>query len=454
MSSAAAAAAAQEAPRDLGFWMATSLVVGNIIGVGIFVMPAALAPYGLNALTGWGVTVLGCAGLAIVFATLARRFPQDDGPYSYTLRAFGPGTAFIVMWCYWVSVWVGNAAIAIGVVGYLMFFIPASSNNPLLPPLAALTLVWLFVLINLRGVRTAGWVQVLTTALKLLPQLAVILLGITVLVTHPHAYAQHLPRNAASWREVASVSAIAMFAMLGVECATIPAGRVRDPERTIPRATLAGTLIAAAIYVCISVVPMLLIPQQELAAANAPFADLFTRLVGGNWGALMAAFVLISGLGALNGWTLVVGQVTQTMAKYRGFPPFLARENAHGAPTWAFILTGLITSVMLLSNYTGSIAQGFVFLSVVTTAGGLPLYVADSLAVLRLRRAGVSARRGRATLHSVAALLTVVYCVWVSLGIGMRPLLWGVALGVAGIPVYLWSTRAVRRAAPLGSAST
>jgi APA family basic amino acid/polyamine antiporter len=446
LSAPSAATFAAATPRALGFWMCTALVVGNIIGVGIFVMPAALAPYGLNALTGWGVTVIGCAGLAIVFATLARRFPQDDGPYAYTLRAFGPGTAFITMWCYWVSVWVGNAAIAIGVVGYLTFFLPASANGAWLPPLAALTLVWLFVLINLRGVRTAGWVQLLTTSLKLLPQLAVILLGVAVLVTHPHAYREHLPGNAPSWREVASVSTIAMFAMLGVECATIPAGRVRDPERTIPRATLIGTLIAAAIYICISVVPMLLIPQKELTAANAPFADLFTRLVGGNWGALMAAFVVVSGLGALNGWTLVVGQVTQTMAKHRGFPPALARENRHGAPTWAFLLTGLVTSVMLLSNYTGSIAQGFAFLSVVTTAGSLPLYVADSLAVLRLRRAGAPLQRTRAMRHSAAALLTVIYCVWVSLGIGVRPLLWGVALGATGIPVYLWSTR--RRGEP------
>src|SRR5262249_39821838 len=111
--------------RALGFWMTTALVVGNIIGAGIFMMPAAVAPYGLNALTGWLVTVAGCVCLAISFAELARRFPEDDGPYAYTLRAFGPATAFVVMWCYWGSVWVANAAIAIGVVGYLLFASPA-----------------------------------------------------------------------------------------------------------------------------------------------------------------------------------------------------------------------------------------------------------------------------------------------------------------------------------------
>ena len=285
--------------RTLGFWMATALVVGNIIGAGIFAMPAALAPFGLNALTGWLVTVLGCACLALAFAELARRFPRDDGPYAYTLRAFGPWAAFFVMWCYWVSVWVANAAIAIAVIGYVLYFVPQLAANPLAPPVAALALVWLFVLINLRGARTAGWVQLLTTALKLVPSIAVILLGLGLLITHPHVYIQHVPPNPASWREVASVSSIALFAMLGLECATIPAARVRDPARNIPRATLAGTLIAASLYICISVVPMFLIPQAQLAASSAPFADLFAQRLGGQWGGWIAAFCAISGLGAL-----------------------------------------------------------------------------------------------------------------------------------------------------------
>jgi basic amino acid/polyamine antiporter, APA family len=442
-------------PRALGFWMCTALVVGNIIGVGIFAMPAALAPYGLNALTGWLVTVVGCACLAISFAGLARAFPRDDGPYAYTARAFGPGTAFIVMWCYWVSVWVGNAAIAVGVVGYVTIFVPALTRIAAMPALAALALIWLFVLINLRGVRTAGWVQLLTTVLKLLPQLAVIVLGLFVLVAHPAAYTAHVPANPPSWREVSSVSTLALFAMLGLECATIPAARVRQPERTIPRATLAGTLVAAAIFIVISVVPMLLIPQQELAAANAPYADLFARVLGGRYGELLAAFVVISGLGALNGWTLVVGEVTQSMARHGGFPGALGQENSHAAPARAFLLTGVVSSAMLLSNYTDSIAQGFTFLIVVATAGTLPLYCLGSLALLALRRRGqLGAAGARARWRAAAALAAVAYCVWVSIGIGLKPLLWTIAMGGAGVPVYLWSLHAQRRAAPLGSEAT
>jgi basic amino acid/polyamine antiporter, APA family len=433
--------------RTLGFWMATALVVGNIIGAGIFAMPAALAPFGLNALTGWLVTVLGCVCLALAFAELARRFPRDDGPYAYTLRAFGPWAAFFVMWCYWVSVWVANAAIAIAVIGYFLYFVPGLAAYPLAPPVAALALVWLFVLINLRGARTAGWVQVLTTVLKLLPSFAVIVLGLGLAFTRPHVYAEHLPPNPASWREVASVSSLALFAMLGLECAVVPAARVRDPARNIPRATLAGTLIAAGLYVCISIVPMFLIPQAQLAASSAPFADLFAQRLGGQWGGWIAAFCAISGLGALNGWTLVIGEVTQSMARHGGFPHSLARENAHAAPARAFILSGIVTSVMLLMNYMGSVGSVFAFFSVAATVLTLPLYVLDPLAVLRLRRAGDTTRRV-APVTAAAAVLAVAYCVWIVWGVEAKPLIWGTLLGVAGIPVYFVCTRTQRQQAP------
>jgi APA family basic amino acid/polyamine antiporter len=438
-----------EEPRALGFVMCTALIVGNVIGIGIFVMPASLAPFGLNALTGWLVTAVGCTFLAVSFAGLARAFPQDDGPYTYSKRAFGDGIAFTVMWCYWVSTWVTNATIAIGVVGYLTVLVPAVNKIVWLQPVTALTLLWLFVLINLRGARTVGWVQLLSTVLKLLPLLCVIILGVWLLVTQPSVYVQHVPPNPSSIRQVSSVSTIALVAMLGIECAIIPACRVRDPRRTIPKATVAGALLTAVIYVCVSVVPMLLIPQNELAVSNAPFADLFARILGARSGQVIALFVIISGLGALNGWTLMVGEVTQSIARHGRFPASLSKENVHGAPTLALIVSGAIASIMLLSNYSESIAGAFAFLSVVVTAANLPLYLVCALAVIRLgRRAKTAPLRSGFSMWAVAAAIAAAYCVWVSIGIGVKPLLWTLALGAVGIPVY-YSSRFFRRDAAM-----
>ncbi|MGH8276250.1 MAG: APC family permease, partial [Steroidobacteraceae bacterium] len=271
---------AAESPRALGLLMCIALVVGNTIGIGIFMMPAALAPYGLNALPAWLITAAGCIFVAWVFAGLARAFPQDDGPYAYASRAFGDGVAFVMLWCYWVSTWVTNAVIAIGVVGYLSIFFPVLNVNRALAAVTALSLLWAFVVINVLGVRTAGWVQVLSTALKLLPQAGIVALGVWALLAPHAAPLVHVPPTPVSLPAVIAASTIALFAMLGVECAAMPAGRVKDPGRTIPRATFAGTLIVALIYICISMVPMLLIPQAELATSNAPFADLFSRFLG------------------------------------------------------------------------------------------------------------------------------------------------------------------------------
>ena len=432
--------------RALGFWMCTALVVGNTIGIGVYMMPAALAPYGLNAVTGWLVTLTGFVFLAWVFAGLARIFPQDDGPYAYTLRAFGPSTAFMVLWCYWVSVWVTTATIAIGVVGYLSKLVPALSGNPWLAPITALSLVWLFVLLNLRGVRAAGSTQVVTTALKLLPMAAVIVLGTWEFITEPSVYAQNVPTTPASLDAVMSASVIAIFAMLGIESATIPAGKVQDPERTIPRATIVGTILTALIYIAVSVVPMLLIPQTELTVSNAPFADLFTRSLGGGYGELLAVFVIVSGLGALNGWTLMAGELAQTFSRHGTFPRVLGRENAYGAPALAFVLAGVTASVMLLMNYSKSMAKSFEFLSIVVTAANMPLYLCCSLAVLVLWRRGQIAAPGkRETLFFLAAVLSTAFCIWVFFGVGMTSLMWALALAVMGVPVYLWMRRSRRR---------
>jgi basic amino acid/polyamine antiporter, APA family len=429
-------------PRALGLLMCTALVVGNTLGMSIFLLPAILAPYGLNALTAWLVTAGGCLCVAWVFAGMARSFPGDDGPYAYAARAFGSQVAFVTLWCYWVAVWIGNAALAIAVVGYLAVFFPLLNVHRWLAAVTAVSLLWGFVLINLRGVRTAGWVQVITTALKLLPQAGIIALGAWALLARHATQAVHLPATPASLAAVLGASSIALFAMLGIECAAVPAGKVRDPGRTIPRATFAGTLIVALIYLCISGVPMLLIPQAQLAASSAPFADLFARFLGDGYGKLLAAFVIISGLGTLNGWTLVAGEITQSCARHGGFPAALGKVNSRGAPARAFILTGIIASVMVLMNYDESMAGAFTLLIVISTAANLPMYLACSLAVLVLwRREQIPQPGPRELRWFAAALLATLYCVWIFIGIGAKPLLWALALSCAGVPVYWWYAR-------------
>jgi APA family basic amino acid/polyamine antiporter len=419
------------APGFIGFWTCTALVIGNTIGIGIFMLPAVLAPYGFNALIGWGVTAFGCAILAGVYARLARALPTD-GPYGYIRGTQGQTTAFLAAWCYWVSLWITNAALAVGVVAYLQAVSPELiALAP--PPVFALGLLWLFVGINLFGVRASGPVQLVTTTLKLLPMAAVILLGLWLLIEEPTAYASAPPNTPISLSQVMAASTIALFAMLGLESATVPAARVRDPGRTIPHATLVGTLLTALIYIAVSAIAILVIPQAELAQSQAPFVDLLNRLLADGAGRWLAVFVVVSGLGALNGWTLLVGELTRTMAVNGVLPSVFARENARGAPALALIVTGLLASAMIGMNYSRSLVQGFAFMSTVVTAANLPLYLFSALALAILawrRHAHVS--RDMLTL----GLFGAAYSVFAFVGMGREPFLWALALAAAGLPIY------------------
>lgn len=423
--------------KPIGFWTSTALIIGNVIGMGIFMLPASLAPYGFNAFIGWGITLVGCIFIAQVFARFARALPQADGPYAYTRAAFGNVFAFFILWCYWVSVCITNSTLAIGIVGYLSSLFPPLANTTWLAPLTAIALIWFFVLVNLRGLQTSGRVQLISTLLKLLPMLAVLMLGFYMLLADASLYVAHLPTTPLSLEASAAAGTIALFAMLGVESATIPAGKVDHPETTIPRATMVGTIVTAVIYIGVSAIPLLLLPQAELANSNAPFVDLFQRYLTPDSGRWIALFVIISGLGALNGWTMIAGEMTVSMANHEVFPAALKKHNARGAPAAALILTGIIASLMIAMNYSRSLAQGFTFLSVMVTASNMPLYLFAAIGLIKLWHQGKLAGESKRSWGlPIGAALAIAYCIWAWFGVGTESMLWVTVLGVVGLPLY------------------
>lgn len=428
-------AADERGGHRIGFWTCTALVVGNVIGMGIFVLPASLAPYGFNGLIGWVIVLVGSLLLALVFAQLARSLPNADGPFDYIRMTLGKVLAYLALWAYWVSVWLTNTALATGVVGYIEATLGPSHA---LPPMAlALGLLWAAVAVNLLGVRAGGGVQIATTILKLLPMAAIIILGVWLLSASPAAYTAHLPATPISAGAVAATTTLALFAMMGVESASMPAAHVQNPARTIPRATMTGAVVTVCIYVLVCTIPMLLIPQHELAMADAPFALLVDRFATAGAGHWLALFVVISGVGALNGWVLLAGQLSRTMAQGGTLPPGLARNNRFGAPAHGLLATGVFSSITVVMSYSQSLVSAFTFLVQLVTAAVLPFYLccAVALGVLWYRKTD-GCRSWRTLAVSAVCSLCMVFAF---VGLGRDASLYAIALTVAGLPVYLYT---------------
>jgi APA family basic amino acid/polyamine antiporter len=411
-----------------------------MVGSGVFLLPAALGAYGGVSLLGWLLTSLGAAVCALTFARLAHRMPRAGGPYAYTRAAFGEFPAFLVAWGYWLSICAGNAAIAVAMVGYLGFFAPALAVSPALAALTALAAIWLLTAVNARGVREAGGLQLVTTLLKLLPLLAVGTLGLAFV-----RWENFAPFNVSGRSTLGAMSATAaltLWAFLGLESATIPANEIERPERTIPRATLLGTAVAAAVYILGTVGVMGVMPPAALAHSTAPFADA-AGLMWGPWAAyVVAAGTVIACFGALNGWILLQGQLPLAAAVDGLLPRVFARVSRRGTPVAGLLISSALVTVFVGANYTRGLVAEFTFVILVSTLATLVPYLFSSLALVRWEAvsrqpSAVSARAGRWRAGAVLVpLLAFGYSLWAVVGTGGETILWGLGLFAAGVPMY------------------
>jgi APA family basic amino acid/polyamine antiporter len=417
-------------PRVLGFWAAVSLVMGNMIGSGVFLLPASLAAYRGLSFVGWVISACGAVLLALVFARLARQLPATGGPYAYTRHAFGDLPGFLVAWGYWLSIVATLAALAVAFVGYLDPFVPGIVRTPGAAAALAIAAVWSLIGVNVAGIALAGRVQILTTALKLLP-LAVVGIG-GLFFFEPSAFTVPASDRSVGGQVVSAVT-LTLWAFLGLECATIPAGSVRDPERTIPRATVVGTLLAAAIYIVSTIGVMSLVAPDLLARSTAPFADGARVLMGETAAGLVALGAAISCFGALNGWVLVAGQLPMAAAADGLFPRVFARLSARRTPARGMVIAGVLSSALVAMNYSRGLVDLFTFIILLATLSTLIPYAFCSLAVWLM-----PGQPRPATGAALVSALAFVYSMFAIGGAGAETVFYGFLLLFAGLPLYVW----------------
>ena len=354
----------------LGLGAATALIVGSIIGVGIFNLPASLASYGPISLVAMALTTVGALAFAVLFASLSRRLPADGGPYAYARVAFGNLAGFSNAWLYWITAWSGNAAIVVGWVFYVEQFVNTGQNRVFSVVLALIGL-WVPAAINLGGVKAMGTVQLWTSILKFIPLVFMSTVGLFHMSS----------ANFEVWNTsgdgvvgaVLGAMALCLFSYLGVECAAVAAAKVRDPDRNVGRATIYGTLGTAVVYLLSLTAVFGIVSAGTLSESSAPFATAVDEIFGGSWaGYVMSALVVVSGFGALNGWTMICAEMPLAAAKDGLFPQAFGRLNKHGVPAVGIIASTALASVFMVVSYAGSagitVFDTLVYMSGITAA--------------------------------------------------------------------------------------
>jgi APA family basic amino acid/polyamine antiporter len=435
--------------RELGLGMTTALVVGNMIGSGVFLLPASLAGvalvYGSSAMLAWAITGAGAMLLAGVFATLGRAYPQTGGPYVYARRAFGEFVGFQTAWGYWIAAWVGNAAIATAFVGYTTVVWPGLANSNIAMALLAIGAVWLLTFVNVLGVRQGGWVQLVTTVLKFVPLALIGIIGLFFLkADHFTPFipaAQGAGRATLGFFEGITVAiGFTLWAFIGLESATVPAEEVKDPERTIPRATMLGTGLTTLIYVIATVAVMGILPLRALAQSNAPFAAAAAEIFGGSWAKVVGVIGMIAAFGALNGWILLTARVSLAAGRDGLFPK--AFGQVHGrrrTPVFGLIAAAMLVTALTFMNYSKSLVDQFGFVILLATLTTVVPYAFCAAAELFLFVKEPARFTGRKLVRdATVAALGFGYSIWAMYATGSESIAKGYLLLMAGVPVYLY----------------
>lgn len=417
----------------LGFWQLVALVVGNLVGSGVLMLPATLAPYGAISFSGWVVASIGAILLSLVFCQLCSKHPRTGGPHVYVEEAFGKSAGFYIAWVYWILAWIGYAALVSAAMGCLTTVCGPFPKSILLS--IEIFIIVIFTIINLCQISFAGRVEFVLTIVKILP---LIILPVIALFSIKSDYLFAMPSTDKSY--IASMSSAVMlmiFAFMGFETATVPSEEVENSRRTIPKATIVGTLIAATIYILGTVSMLGHIPFADLAQSKAPYADLAANIFGGNWQHFVAGAGVLCALGALNGWMLIGGRIAYGAAQDGIFPKIFLKKDKYGAPSAAIIISSLCTIPFLMLSLSESLVEQFNFVVSISSSLVLIVYLSCALAYLKFLKEYAKAKLK----HWLLGISAAIFCIWVLSSISVEMTFYSLTVFLVGIPLRLYVRR-------------
>jgi APA family basic amino acid/polyamine antiporter len=407
--------------RMLGRWMSLAMVVGSMVGSGIYLLPTTLAPFGYNLVIAFLVTGFGTMCLAYAMARLAAVIP--GGPFAYITQSFGETAAFLTLWSYVISQITGVAAVSVAAAGALSFVFPAVASGPGLIAVA-LGCIAVLLAVNLGGARSAGALQVIATLIKIVPLIAVVLFVAIHLGTgRPVEPLEPTPIVIAA---ITTAGALMLFSLTGFEAAVVTANVTRDSSSTVPMATIAGTGFTAIIYLLSTVSALMLLSSKIAEKSGAPFADAIGPILGPIAGMVVAVIAAVSAFGTGNSLLLFAAEVSRTLAQARDLPAIFRKTNSIGAPVGALVISSAIAALLVLASSSKNFVSLYIFITLVSTVAALVLYAMCAAAALKLRVTGKS---------TIIAIIAILYSIAMFAGAGLEATLWGLGLALAGLPV-------------------
>lgn len=425
--------------KEISLFMATMLVCGNMIGSGVFMLPSTLAQVSGPGATiiAWLLTTIGSVLIAISFANLGTKYPSTGGSYQYTKEAFGDFAGFLSAWLYWNGSWIGNAAIIVAITSYASAVIPIL-NNPIASIIFSSSILWIFTLINLAGVKKAGKIQSFVTVFK------IGFFALFIIVAFLNFDASNILPLYPDGKGLSTVPLAAtstLWAFVGLESATVAAGELKDPEKNVRKSTIYGIIIAASIYLLISIGSMGAMNNAELAKSSAPLTDILTNALGNGVGKILTIAVVVCILGTIIGWLLSTARVGYAAGVDGVFPKFFGKvSNKTGAPVNSLIFGSVLVNVLLVMNFQKGMVDTFTFITILATLSYLPVYLLSVAAEMMLSFKGESEFNFKIFIKkSILPLLAFIYVIWTIYGSGAETVMWGFILMLIGIPVYIYN---------------
>jgi arginine:agmatine antiporter len=418
--------------RKIGPVLATLLVASNMVGSGIYLLPATLATVGSITVVSWVMATIGALLVAAVLGRLGRLAPAAGGPLAYATEALGPFIGFQTNVIYWVCCWVGNIAIAVAAVGYLSGFF-TSLATPFTAAIGTAALIWVLTFANVLGPRLVCQLQGISFAIGLIPIVLVSVVG--WLYFDPQIFraswnVQHAPAFALIPRSLVLV----FWAFVGLESASVATEVVENPRRNVVIATLGGVALSGVIYIASSSVIMGLLPAAALAKSSAPFADAVRVMLGPVAGAAVALMAATKAIGTLAGWILLTAQTGKAAAERGFFPPIFARTDAAGIPVANLMLMATLMTLIVFVTMSPTLGQQFGKLIDVSTVLCLVVYLYACTAIWHYRESELdSPSEAR---YRWIALAAMAVCMFVIAASDATLLALSAAMVLVTVPLY------------------